>query len=150
MYFVPSNRSRLTLSAAGLSGFAIFITVTGIVLSSFMLVIPVLYEKYDKFITLARALKEQRVSFILTGAGTTASILISCVTYRCLKFHHSSFQTDSSSPSQLGLSLAVKTPRRTPMRSWAMNSRTASLAGAAPRRRLQCSSGLHLVCVLNL
>lgn len=41
-----------------------------------MLLVPVLYEKYDKFVRLARALKEVRVGFILTGAGTTASILI--------------------------------------------------------------------------
>lgn len=44
-----------------------------------MLMVPVIYEKYDKFVRLARALKEVRVGFILTGVGTTASLLISCV-----------------------------------------------------------------------
>jgi hypothetical protein len=45
-------------------------------LSLFMLSIPVAYEKYDKFVRLARALKEVRVSFILTGVGLTFSLLI--------------------------------------------------------------------------
>jgi len=50
--------------------------VAGIFLSSFLLFVPVLNEKYDKFMRLARALKEVRVSFILTGIGTVASLLI--------------------------------------------------------------------------
>lgn len=49
-----------------------------------MLTVPVLYEKYDKFIRLARALKELRVSFILTGAGTGVSLLIACVSYHII------------------------------------------------------------------
>lgn len=61
---------------AGLSGFAIFVAVSGIFLSAFMLLVPVAYEKYDKFIRLARALKEVRVGFILTGTGVTLSLLI--------------------------------------------------------------------------
>jgi hypothetical protein len=44
-----------------------------------MLLIPVLYEKYDKFVRLARALKEVRVGFILTTVGTVASLLIAYV-----------------------------------------------------------------------
>lgn len=48
-------------------------------LSAFMLFVPVLYEKYDKFIQLARTLKEVRVGFILTGTGVTFSLLISYV-----------------------------------------------------------------------
>lgn len=40
---------------------------------------PVIYEKYDKFARLARALKEVRVSFILAGLGTTVSLLIAYV-----------------------------------------------------------------------
>lgn len=71
---------------AGLSGFAIFVSVTGIVLSTFMLTVPVLYEKYDKFIRLARVLKELRVSFILTGAGTSVSLLIACVYFHKILF----------------------------------------------------------------
>jgi hypothetical protein len=41
-----------------------------------MLLVPVAYERYDKFVQLARTLKEARVSFILTGTGATFSLLI--------------------------------------------------------------------------
>ena len=51
------------------------------ILSAFMLSVPVAYEKYDKFVRLARALKEVRVGFILTGAGLTFSLLISSVVF---------------------------------------------------------------------
>ena len=44
-----------------------------------MLTIPVVCEKHDKFVGLARALKEVRISFILTGAGLTFSLLIASV-----------------------------------------------------------------------
>jgi hypothetical protein len=44
-----------------------------------MLCVPVLYEKYDKFMRLARALKEVRVAFILAGAGTAFNLLIAFV-----------------------------------------------------------------------
>lgn len=64
------------MSSAGLSGFAIFIAVAGIFYSLFILLVPVIYEKYDKGARLARALKETRVSFILSGTGTAVSLLI--------------------------------------------------------------------------
>ncbi|TDL16481.1 hypothetical protein BD410DRAFT_795328 [Rickenella mellea] len=64
---------------SGLTGFAIFITIAGMCLSLFMLLIPVIYEKYDKFNRLARALKEIRVTFILVGTGTTVSLLIAFI-----------------------------------------------------------------------
>jgi len=67
------------LPVAGLSGFAIFIALIGILMSLFMLVIPVIYERYDKFAQLARTLKEVRVSFILAGTGTAASLLTGLV-----------------------------------------------------------------------
>jgi hypothetical protein len=51
----------------------------GMLLSLFLLLVPVIYEKYDKFPTLARALKEDRVAFILTGTGSVASLLIAYV-----------------------------------------------------------------------
>ena len=62
---------------AGLSAFAIFISVLGIFYSLFVLLVPVIYEKYDKGARLARALKETRVAFILAGTGTAVSLLIS-------------------------------------------------------------------------
>lgn len=64
---------------SGLSGFAIFISVAGIFYSLFILLVPVIYEKYDKGARLARALKEVRVGFILSGAGTTVSLLIAFI-----------------------------------------------------------------------
>lgn len=67
------------LPAAGLSGFAIFVSVTSILLSLFMLLVPVVYEKYDKLARLARALKEVRVGFILNGSGTVLNLLIAYV-----------------------------------------------------------------------
>lgn len=70
------HRSTWFHSAAGLTGFAVFISIAGMILSLFMVLVPVLYEKYDKFVRLARALKEVRVGFILTGAGTTFSLLM--------------------------------------------------------------------------
>jgi hypothetical protein len=77
---VDFSQSRLLTRScsitAGLTGFTLFITIVGILLSAFMLTIPVVYEKHDKFVRLARALKEVRVGFILIGTGTTASLII--------------------------------------------------------------------------
>jgi hypothetical protein len=67
------------LPAAGLSGFALFVTISGMLLSAFMLMVPVVYEKYDKLARLARGLKEIRVGFILSGYGTLFSLLIAYV-----------------------------------------------------------------------
>jgi hypothetical protein len=69
----------LTGKVAGLSGFAIFVSVSGIFLALFLLCVPVVYEKYDKLTRLARALKEVRVGFILVGSGSIFSLLIACV-----------------------------------------------------------------------
>ena len=41
-----------------------------------MLLVPVVYEKYDKLARVARALKEVRVGFILSGSGTVLNFLI--------------------------------------------------------------------------
>lgn len=73
------ERILTALIAAGLSGFAVFVSVSGIFYSTFLLLTPVIYEKYDKFARLARALKEVRVSFILAGAGTVMTLLIAYV-----------------------------------------------------------------------
>jgi uncharacterized membrane protein YqjE len=61
---------------AGLSGFAIFVSVTLLLLSVFCLMVPVIYDKYDRLIRLARALQEIRVAFILATAGLIWSLLI--------------------------------------------------------------------------
>ncbi|KAJ4479928.1 hypothetical protein J3R30DRAFT_2556577 [Lentinula aciculospora] len=76
---VAAFQAKWGVGPSGLSGFTLLITILGMLLSAFMLVIPVLYEKYDKFVRIARALKEIRVSFILTGTGSIASLLIAFV-----------------------------------------------------------------------
>jgi hypothetical protein len=76
---VASFQAKHNVGPSGLSGFALFVSISGMFLSAFMLLVPVLYEKYDKFIRLARALKEIRVGFILTGTGVTFSLLIAFI-----------------------------------------------------------------------
>ncbi|KXN81345.1 hypothetical protein AN958_05200 [Leucoagaricus sp. SymC.cos] len=76
---VASFQAKWHVGPSGLTGFTLFVTIAGMFLSAFMLFIPVAYEKYDKFVRLARALKEVRVGFILTGTGTTFSLLIAFI-----------------------------------------------------------------------
>ncbi|THH27392.1 hypothetical protein EUX98_g6794 [Antrodiella citrinella] len=73
-------QSKWHVGPSGLSGFSIFISIAGIFFSLFMLLVPVIYEKYDKGARLARALKELRVMFILSAAGVSVSLLISFIT----------------------------------------------------------------------
>ncbi|KAF5375606.1 hypothetical protein D9757_008548 [Collybiopsis confluens] len=76
---VAAFQAKWKVGPSGLSGFTLFITIFGMLLSAFMLVVPVVYEKYDKVVRLARALKEVRVGFILTGTGSVASLLIAFI-----------------------------------------------------------------------
>ncbi|KZP27419.1 hypothetical protein FIBSPDRAFT_731027 [Athelia psychrophila] len=76
---VASFQAKWNVGPSGLTGFAVFVSVSGIILSSFMLFVPVVYEKWDKFVRLARAMKEVRVGFILTGSGATFSLLVSFI-----------------------------------------------------------------------
>ncbi|KAF8882542.1 hypothetical protein BD779DRAFT_1496283 [Infundibulicybe gibba] len=76
---VASFQAKWQVGPSGLSGFAIFIAVASVFLAAFLLLVPVLYEKYDKFVRLARALKEVRVGFILTGTGVTFNLLIAFI-----------------------------------------------------------------------
>ncbi|KAJ7671651.1 hypothetical protein DFH06DRAFT_121369 [Mycena polygramma] len=77
---VAAFQAKWHVGPSGLSGFAIFLSILGMFLPLFMLLIPVAYEKYDKAIRLARALKEVRVGFILTGTGSAFSLLIAFAT----------------------------------------------------------------------
>jgi len=77
---VASFQAKWGVGPSGLSGFAIFISIFALIDSAFLLAIPVMYEKYDKAIRLARALREHRVQFILTGAGIVTIFLISFIT----------------------------------------------------------------------
>jgi hypothetical protein len=111
----------LNLPVAGLSGFAIFVAVSGIFLSFFLLLVPVIYEKYDKFAQLARTLKEVRVSFILTGAGTLFFLLIASV-FSSLIFLQTVLRPISSQGSSrlylhlrsLGVKMRARTLTRNP------------------------------------
>ncbi|KAF7978838.1 hypothetical protein HWV62_44639 [Athelia sp. TMB] len=76
---VASFQAKWGVGPSGLTGFAVFVSVAGIVLSTFMLFVPVIYEKYDKLVRLARAMQEVRVGFILAGSGATFSLLISFI-----------------------------------------------------------------------
>ncbi|KAJ7746609.1 hypothetical protein B0H16DRAFT_1556417 [Mycena metata] len=77
---VAAFQAKWHIGPSGLSGLAIFLSILGMILPLFMLLVPVAYEKYDKVIRLARALKEVRVGFILTGAGSAFSLLIAFAT----------------------------------------------------------------------
>ncbi len=48
-------------------------------MSLFLLLVPLANEKYDKFTRLARAIKEDRATFVLVGIGTTFSFLLAFV-----------------------------------------------------------------------
>ncbi|CAK5269783.1 unnamed protein product [Mycena citricolor] len=73
---VAAFQAKWKIGVSGLSGLAIFLSLMGIFLPLFMLLVPVAYEKYDKAIRLARALREVRVGFILNGSGTAFALLI--------------------------------------------------------------------------
>ncbi|KAG8932177.1 hypothetical protein FRC01_000156 [Tulasnella sp. 417] len=57
---VASFQSKWKIGVSGLSGLAIFVAVIGIFLSATMLLVPVIYDKYDKLVRLARAIREDR------------------------------------------------------------------------------------------
>ncbi|KAF8633214.1 hypothetical protein AX15_001450 [Amanita polypyramis BW_CC] len=77
---VASFQAKWGVGPSGLSSFALFVSVSGIFLSALMLMVPVVYEKYNKMVRAARALKEVRVAFIFTGVGASFSLLISFIT----------------------------------------------------------------------
>jgi hypothetical protein len=73
------------------------------VLALFLLLAPLANEKYNKLTRLARALKEDRASFVLVGAGTTLTFLLAYVVSVTLnnsmlniaKFYHLDFGLDT-------------------------------------------------------
>lgn len=76
---VAAFQAKWNVGPSGLTGFTLFVTILGMFLSAFMMFVPVIYEKYDKLARLARALKELRIGFILTGIGTGFSLLIAFI-----------------------------------------------------------------------
>ncbi len=118
--------------------------------ASFMLAVPVIYEKYDKLATLARAMKVPRVSFILTGAETSLSLLIACVSNQNSVIYSIDPGLDLLLPSQRGPKPGAKMLTMTLTLTREMTSRMASRVGVVPRRPVPSSCGLPLVRVLSL
>ncbi|KAG8904093.1 hypothetical protein FRB99_002293 [Tulasnella sp. 403] len=77
---VASFQKHWGIGVSGLSGFAILVAVTGILLSALLLLVPVIYDKYDRLVRFARAIREERIQFILSGTGFCWLLLISFVT----------------------------------------------------------------------
>jgi hypothetical protein len=71
-------------------------------LALFLLLIPLVAEKFDKLTRLARALKEDRATFVLVGTGTVLTFLLAYVksttlnspTLNSAKVHHHNFSMD--------------------------------------------------------
>lgn len=71
-------------------------------LAIFLLLVPLVNEKYDKLTRLARALKEDRANFVLVGTGTTLTFLLAYVVsitpndpmLNIAKVHHLDFCLD--------------------------------------------------------
>jgi hypothetical protein len=64
---------------AGLIGFMLFLVLVLFFLSIFLLVPPILFNRYDKLGGLARFLKERRSQWVLQGLGVVGSLFGSVV-----------------------------------------------------------------------
>ncbi|KAF8340394.1 uncharacterized protein EI90DRAFT_3285804 [Cantharellus anzutake] len=76
---VASFQAKWNVGPSGLSGLAVFVAVTNLLLAVTLILVPVLYDKYNKLANLARAFSELRVGFILAGIGLAETFLISFV-----------------------------------------------------------------------
>lgn len=71
-------------------------------LALFLLLIPLVAEKFDRLTRLARALKEDRATFVLVGTGTVLTFLLAYVVSTTLngpglnsaKVYHHNFSVD--------------------------------------------------------
>ncbi|KAI0292154.1 hypothetical protein BC826DRAFT_1020304 [Russula brevipes] len=77
---VASFQARFHVGPSGLSGFALFVSIMGMFLALFLLLVPLASEKFDKFTRLARAIREDRATFVLVGTGTTLTFLLAFIT----------------------------------------------------------------------
>ncbi|KAF8274782.1 hypothetical protein EI94DRAFT_1713038 [Lactarius quietus] len=77
---VASFQAHWNVGPSGLTGFALFISITGIFLSLFLLLVPLANEKFNRLTRVARAIQEDRANFVLVGTGTTLSFLIAFIT----------------------------------------------------------------------
>ncbi|KAH7106457.1 hypothetical protein BKA62DRAFT_687206 [Auriculariales sp. MPI-PUGE-AT-0066] len=76
---VASFQAHWIGSPSSLSGFVIFISIFSMFLSAFFIAIPFAYEKYDKMARLARAFREVRVQFIMTGSGAAITPIVAMI-----------------------------------------------------------------------
>ncbi|KAI5119007.1 hypothetical protein M0805_004417 [Coniferiporia weirii] len=76
---VASFQAKWHVGPSGLTGFSIFVSIAGMLLSLFMMLVPVIDVKYGKLTRLARALSEIRVGFILAGTGTGFNLLLAFI-----------------------------------------------------------------------
>jgi len=161
--FPAGSGADMWATTAGLSGLSIFIAVMTLLLSSFLLAVPIIYDKYDKFHGVARALRELRVGFIVNGAGAILTLLAAYVFSLSLRTRTlggapcppcpcksngnlNQFSSGSPRPSLLGPRLGARMPRRTLLpRKRASNSWQSSQTGAVLRNLELCSSGSVLV-----
>jgi len=77
---VASFQAHYNIGPSGLSGFAVFVAVMGMFLALFLLFVPLVNEKFDKLTRVARALNEDRATFVLVGTGTALNFLIAFIT----------------------------------------------------------------------
>ena len=72
-------------------------------LALFLLFVPLANEKFDKLTRVARAIREDRASFVLVGTGTTFTFLLAYVvtsslndlTLNLSKVHHNYLSLDT-------------------------------------------------------
>lgn len=72
---VASFQARFQVGPSPLTNFALFCAITNMFLALIMTIVPVLYDKHNKLMNLARVMREQRVAFILTAAGAVEVFL---------------------------------------------------------------------------
>jgi len=77
---VARFQAHWNVGHSGLTRFALIVSITGILLSLFLLLVPLASEKYNRFTRVARAIKEDRANFVLVGTGITFSFLIAHIT----------------------------------------------------------------------
>lgn len=115
-------------------------------LALFLVFVPVVNEKFDKMTRVARAIKEDRASFVLVGTGTVFTFLVAYVVTSSLNDLKLKFFKGSSPQSLLGHRLAARTQRTTLMpRLLVMTSPMVWAAGVPPKRRAPSFSGWLLV-----
>jgi len=77
---VASFQARYGVGPSALSGIAIFDSLVLLFLAIFLLVVPVVYDRYDKLKSLAQALRVIRVALICNGIGIFFSLITAFAT----------------------------------------------------------------------